>query len=257
MNKKGIVVMAMFMAALFALTASYIAFASHEKSPVTSAVLGERHAGMLQTYLKGEQVMLNLEQAARLAAAQSLRETYARFNIPGCEKDEGYVILNSCSITQKQMETEFLANNQGTFSRYLNTIKKEMSLKEFPQYQSSLKDKKILNIAGGPINLSNEFMAYHMNPNVTIAFETGFNTFIDAINKLKEKKECLAAYNELEGEQSLITRCSLEYFDAWKLKRKENTLFFDVTKNTKRKFIGNIDTRFAISLKTTEEKILL
>lgn len=254
-QKKGYLIFGLFVVTLFGLTFSYILFTSGDKEEKIAATLGEKQARLMQKYVQGEWISLNIDQAARLAATKARSELYSDLMLENCAQSDGYTVINSCKINADILKKRFTNLFMRHFDAYLATIKTTFDLNQdlgATDYSLDINETVLQGSTKKTIDLSEGEIGYSINPSFKQKFGGGFEQFIAAMKQIKARKECLAKYNELEGEERIIKEFSLVGFDAWKIKRRNDVLYFDVTKHTKEKLVKNIDAQFAINLKTSE-----
>lgn len=254
-QKKGYLVFGLFLITLFGLTFSYYLFTEDDKETKLEATLGSKQAQLMQKYIQGEWISLNIDQAARTAAAKAKYDLYKDLQLEGCSQSEGYTLLNTCDISETSLKKEFNRLFVRHFDAYLTTIKTTFHLNQeisATDYSLEINETWLQGTTIKKTDLSEDEITYHINPSFKQKFSSSFEEFASALKDIKTKKDCLAKYNELEGEEKIVKECNLSGFDTWKVKKRNDALYFDVTKTSKEKSITNIDTQFAISLKTSD-----
>lgn len=245
MNKKGIITVVFFLAGLFGLTLSYLIFTSSEKQGIKEGLIGSKQSELIQLYLRSEEIMLNIEQSAKLAQAKAFNSIYKN---PGCSIKDSHILLDTCNLEKTNVEKEYLKIVKNELKPYLAKLKETylINLSE-EDYVLAIEENSLIGKSKKLITLNTSKATLDINPNFKIKLDSDIDSVITAFNSLKSKKNCLSTFNELEGEKKLIERCDLKEFDAWSIVKKDNNLLFNVKKNTQSIFNAEIDTRFTIT----------
>ena len=245
MNKKGIIAVAFFIAGLFGLTLSYIIFTSSEKQGIKEGLIGSKQSELIQLYLRSEEIMLNIEQSSRLSQAKALSGVYKN---PGCGLKGSYIILDSCNLEKTKVEQEYLKYIKNELKPYLAKLKEAYAINlSEGDYLLTIEESNLIGRSKKPITLNTSKATLDLKPDFKVKLTLDINSVVTAFNSLKNKKNCLSTYSELEGEKKLIERCDLKEFDAWTIAKKDKDLLFSVKKNTQSIFNSEIDTQFTIS----------
>ncbi len=252
MNKKGMFMFVLFIVGLFALSAAYIYFTMREKDNPEQKVIGVKQLALIQKYNQEDLLLLNIDQASKMSAAKALKDLY-KIDIEGCAKSEEYIIINECDASDAIIENKFKQLFRRSFQEYLEMVTDQV--KEY-DYNITVDKEYIYGISNKSINETREHeeimgytvpefsISYFVKPDFKQKVE-GPSEVISLVNEAKQDQACLKDYNELVDDP---TKCFPDSRYIWRINKKDDIVFLDVTLKEKKRFVGNIDSRLAINL---------
>ncbi len=251
-GKKAVAIMwIMFFIFLVVLSASYIYFLDNKFSPETE-IIGSLQLSLKDLIDEGNVLLFNIEKSARIASERGLKDLFAKGGlINACETVDGYGLLFSkeeCYIDRKTINNNFIESFGIHFDKYLERLGGSITRYDYLYF---INESYLSGLAREKIDFVRDGISYSVKPNFFIKLSYNPEKFIDILETIAAKKECLQRieFNELaDSDDKIAKECNFDDDYEWVIRKRNDYLLFDIKSKEELMFAGKIDFKFAIYL---------
>jgi len=251
-GKKAVAIMwIMFFVFLVVLSASYIYFLDNKFSPETE-IIGSLQLSLKYLIDEGSVLLFNIEKSARIASERGLKDLFAKGGlINACETVDGYNLLFSkeeCYIDRNIVNNNFIKSFGIHFDKYLERLGRGVTRYDYLYF---INESYLIGLSKEKIEFVRDEISYSVKPNFFIKLSYNPEKFIDILETIAAKTECLqrSEFNELaDSEDKIAKECNFSGDYEWVIRKRNDYLLFDIKSGEELMFAGKIDFKFAIYL---------